>query len=174
MPWALPASGGLLAPSGGLWLVGASPWSLASSSLHPHVLRVCSFIPLLIKAVHTPSVTSPEVHLQPLSFQTGSHAMVPGVGTSDLQKHSWEGGTQFTPKQASRRVPQWRWGSLSLPAASAAGQPLALEACASSPGLLLSGPGRGRGAEGQNWPHTFCFGLLLLSFRFQRVLRAPV
>lgn len=64
MPCALPASGGLLAPSGGVWLVGASPWYLASSSLHPHVLRLCSSIPLLIKAVLTPSVTSPEVHLQ--------------------------------------------------------------------------------------------------------------
>ena len=49
-----------------------------------------------------------------------------------------------------------------------------LEACISSLGLPLSGPGGGHGAEGQNWPHALCFGLLVLSFRFQRVLRAPV
>lgn len=85
MSRALPASGGLLATSGGVWLVEASP------SLHPHVLSVCvPLFPLLIKAVHT-RVTSPELHLQPLSFQTGSHAMVLGVRTSDLQKHSFEG-----------------------------------------------------------------------------------
>ena len=47
MPCALPASGGLLAPSGGLWLVGASPWSLALVSgliFTPSSRSACVFL----------------------------------------------------------------------------------------------------------------------------------
>lgn len=128
-----------------LWwcLAGRSVTAVSAFIFAPSSRSTCVFhhFPFLLRLCTLPSVTSLEVHLQPLSFQTGSQAMVLGVGTSDLQKHSFERGTQFTPRQALEEGATVEVGPPAFlqPQLLASTPTPCAEACTSSPGLLLEG-----------------------------------